>query len=85
MDDVSLAPIFKVLLRSPLSSRRRINELPLFAERPSRAVSLSANNSIPMAIFQQAVESQLLEISAPSIPLSSWNSENKDTKGYGQK
>ncbi|CAG8971697.1 hypothetical protein HYALB_00003165 [Hymenoscyphus albidus] len=67
VEDGSMAPIFKVLLMTPLHSSRRLRMLSAFKNDPSRHVSLSSLNLIPNAISNRSLETCLLQ-STPSAP-----------------
>ncbi|BCS08794.1 hypothetical protein RIB2604_02103410 [Aspergillus luchuensis] len=69
VEDRSLIPIFKIMLTNPMKSNRRMKELPVFKENPSRLVTLSSRNLIPMVISNRAIERQLSRSPSPS-PLS---------------
>ncbi|PWY71868.1 hypothetical protein BO83DRAFT_446215 [Aspergillus eucalypticola CBS 122712] len=68
VEDRSLIPIFKIMLTNPMKSNRRMKELPVFKENPSRLVTLSSRNLIPMGISNRAIERQLSRSPSP-LPL----------------
>ncbi|KAF8855714.1 hypothetical protein BDZ45DRAFT_625997, partial [Acephala macrosclerotiorum] len=72
VEDRSLVPIFKVMMTNPMSSTRRMKELLMLKEYPTRLVNLSPNNLIPMEISSRSVESHLLRPSTPTPSIPGW-------------
>ncbi|RYO82950.1 hypothetical protein DL762_006372 [Monosporascus cannonballus] len=60
IDRRNLRPIFKVLLTNPGTSTLDIKNMPVLRNDPSRLVSLSQHNMVPMEISRQVVDGHLL-------------------------
>ncbi|RYP23553.1 hypothetical protein DL765_001067 [Monosporascus sp. GIB2] len=60
IDHRNLRPIFKVLLTNPGTSTLDVKNMPVLRNDPSRLVSLSKHNMVPMEISRQVVDDHLL-------------------------
>lgn len=81
VEDRSLVPIFKVMMTNPMSSTRRMKELLMLKEYPTRLVNLSPNNLIPMEISSRSVESHLLRPSTPTPSIPGWEVARSTSRG----
>ena len=81
VEDSSLVPIFKVIMTNPMSSTRRMKDLLMLREYPSRLVNLSPNNLIPMEISSRSIESHLLRPSTPTPSIPGWEVARSASRG----
>jgi hypothetical protein len=78
-----LIPNFKVMLTNPMQSTRRIKGMSIFRDDPSRIITLSPNNLIPLEISSRVVEGCLLRPSTPTPPVRKWEEHsNQDDEGW---
>ena len=80
LEHKDLDPMFKVLITNPTSSTRRMKELLMIREYPSRLVNLSPRNLDPMVISKHSVENQLLRQSTPSPSMGERNQARRRSR-----
>lgn len=83
-EDRFLTTVFKVLITNPMSSTRRMKELLMLREYPSRLVSLSSSNLTPMGISSKSVENHLLARSSPVPSIRSRQSSRNRSRNGGK-